>query len=233
MESHIQQKPDTTASESGSEQARSAAQDRIIERRRRFLTGGLATLPVVITTLANRPALAGDNLCTVSARMSGNLSRPVRGPCGSSPGCWRNHALSNGAASWQVTGLSPYDPFTGLFPIFKTLPWRASPTDTTLVNALDPSAKVPAIKVKISGSWVASGFPAAFPAQLVAGVLNARYYGVLYPYSESQINALLSNALSFTPPMTTSQLGTIKDRVTNLTNQLDIYHKVEAFCPVS
>jgi hypothetical protein len=33
--------------------------------------------------------------------------------------------------------------------------------------------------------------------------------------------------------MTTSQLGTIKDRVTNLTNQLDIYNKVEDFCPVS
>src|SRR5690349_17632512 len=108
MESHIQQKSDTTASADGSKRAPSA-RDQILERRRRFLTGGLATVPIAITTLANRPALAGDQLCTVSARMSGNLSRPVRGPCGSSPGCWRNHALSHDAASWQVTKLSPYD----------------------------------------------------------------------------------------------------------------------------
>jgi len=218
------------ASEGATDRA-NTARDRVLERRRRFLTGGLTAVPVVITTLANRPAL-GANVCTVSAQMSGNLSRPITGACGSSPGCWRNHALSNNASSWKLTKLSPYDPFTGLFPIFKTLPWKAVATDATLVQALDPSLKNPVVNVQISGNWVASGFPAAFPAQIVAAVLNARFYGITYPLGENEITLEVLSALAFTPPMTDNKLKDIKTRVSNLTNRLGGYNNVETICPV-
>jgi len=52
--------------------------------RRRFLSGG-AALPVVLT-LAGRPALAGQ--CTVSGRLSGNLSTPRTICDGRDPRFW-------------------------------------------------------------------------------------------------------------------------------------------------
>jgi len=56
--------------------------------RRRFTRAGLSAS--VVMTLASRTALA--NHCSVSAGMSGNLSRPHQGDCyGLTPGFWKTH----------------------------------------------------------------------------------------------------------------------------------------------
>lgn len=224
MNPHIQQKPDATSEAKGE---RSDARARALARRRRFLTGGLSAVPAIVT-LANKPALA-TNFCTISAKLSGNASRPITGPCGSSPGCWKNHALSNNASSWTSTGLSPYGLFTDLFPLLKTEPWKCIPTDATLLQALD---KTPVIKVKISGSWVNHKFPEAFTAQIVAGVLNARFFGVAYPMSEDAIKTSVLNALSFESPLTTHKVNDIKGKVSVLTDLLAGYNNVNDECLV-
>ena len=57
--------------------------------RRRFVLGGGAMAPVIVT-LASRPALA--NVCTVSGTLSGNMSRPDAVDCrGLAPSYWQTH----------------------------------------------------------------------------------------------------------------------------------------------
>lgn len=224
MNPHIEQKPDAL---SEAEAERSDAQARALARRRRFLTGGLSAVPAIVT-LANKPALA-KNFCTISAKLSGNASRPMRGPCGSSPGCWKNHALRNNASSWTSTGLSPHGLLTSLFPILKTNPWRCVPSDATLLQALDKSC---VIQAKVNGSWVDPKFPKAFTAQIVAGVLNARFFGIAYPMSEEAIKASVINALSFSSSLNDSKLKNCKDKVSTLTDTLGGYNNVNDECIV-
>ena len=59
------------------------------DARRRFLTGGLAGAPVILT-LSSRPALA--TFCSHSGMNSGNASQTVSYSCrGRSPGYWRDN----------------------------------------------------------------------------------------------------------------------------------------------
>lgn len=224
MNPHIEQKPDALSEAEGE---RADARARALARRRRFLTGGLSAVPAIVT-LANKPALA-KNFCTVSAKLSGNASRPIKGPCGSSPGCWKNHALKNNASSWTSTGLSPHGLLTSLFPILKTDPWKCYPSDATLLQALDKSC---VIRAKVNGSWVDPKFPKAFTAQIVAGVLNARFFGIAYPMSEDAIKANVINALSFHSSLTTNKLKNCKDKVSTLTDTLGGYNNVNDECIV-
>jgi hypothetical protein len=225
MNPHIEQKPDAS---SGAEGERSDARARALARRRRFLTGGLSAVPAIVT-LANKPALA-KNFCTVSAKMSGNASRPMRGPCGSSPGCWKNHALKNNASSWTSTGLSPHGLLTSLFPMFKTHPWKCFPSDATLLQALEMSC---VIRAKVDGSWVDPKFPKAFTAQIVAGVLNARFFGTFYPIGEDAIKQSVLNALtSYGSKLDSDDLKKIKNKISSLTDTLAGYNNVNDECIV-
>lgn len=68
------------------------------EARRRFLTGGIATAPLIVT-LTSRPALAtggsywGGGGCGPSSMLSGNLSNNTepQGCEGKTPGYWKTH----------------------------------------------------------------------------------------------------------------------------------------------
>jgi hypothetical protein len=236
MDSHIQRKPDMAASESATDRA-DAARDRVLERRRRFLTGGFTAVPVVITTLANKPALAA-NFCTVSAALSGNASRPITGPCGSSPGCWKNHALSNNASSWTAAGFSPNDLFTTVFPMLNIAPWKCVPNDATMLQAL--SGEV-VIKVKLTdGSkqeWL-SNFNSGFPLQICAGVLNAGFFGTpAYPLSVQQIKYKIIAVITAFPTSgsgatSNSNQANIKNAISALTSELDGYNNMTPECPV-
>jgi hypothetical protein len=238
MDSHIQQKPDTTVSEGGAQRAK-AARDRVLERRRRFLTGGLSAVPVVITTLANRPALAA-NFCTVSAVLSGNASRAITGPCGSSPGCWKNHALSNNASSWTAAGFSPGQSFTSVFPQLNSAPWKCYPSNATMLDAISGGV---IIKVKLRATddpnysvWL-DNLAAGFPLQICAGVLNAGFFGTpAYPYTVQGIKTLVTN---ITTLPTTGKKGNlnsvasnIKNAVSALTSDLNSKNTVTDDCPV-
>jgi hypothetical protein len=237
MESHIQQEPEMTASEGGTDRA-NAARDRALERRRRFLTGGLAAVPVAITTLANRPALATNNFCTISAVMSGNASRAITGPCGSSPGCWKNHALSNNASSWTAAGFSPHDLFTTVFPMLKTAPWKCYPSDATMLQALNGEVTVKVTLTDGSKTVVLSSFASAFPLQICAGVLNAGFFGTpSYPLTVqgvklAVISAITANPTSGSGACSSSNQGKIKTAISTLTNQLGGYNNVTTDCPV-
>jgi hypothetical protein len=82
-----------------------AAHERRLAARRRFLTGGIATIPVV-ATLKGRSALAATN-CSISGQQSGNLSG-VQVTCqGLTPGYYKN--TPDGWPAGPVAG--PCNPF--------------------------------------------------------------------------------------------------------------------------
>jgi hypothetical protein len=95
---------------SSPENSSDSAQDRLTGRRR-FLAGGLAAAPVILT-LSNRPALAtGGRVCTPSAYVSVAVGTSLTGPqrCyGRSPGYWKNHCPSSGSMKF-------YDVFGALW----------------------------------------------------------------------------------------------------------------------
>ena len=64
--------------------------DAKLERRRKFLIGGLATAPV-IATLSSRPAWAGAN-CAFSDRMSDHMSEDTVTCSGDAVQYWQNNA---------------------------------------------------------------------------------------------------------------------------------------------
>lgn len=236
MKSHIQQKPDTTASEGGSDRTHSA-RDRIRERRRRFLTGGLATVPVAITTLANRPALAGG-YCTVSAVLSGNLSRQITEPCGVSPGCWKNHALENNASSWTVAGFSPSQAFTSVFPMLNTPPWSCNPANATLLDGLNGGIVISVKLTDGSKAVTLSNFASGFTLQIVAAVLNAGFFGTpKYPLSVQDVQYAVIHAITKYPTdgsgaTSNGNQSNIKTQISKLTDKLNGYNTVTPECPV-
>lgn len=233
MDSHIHLKPET-ASEGD---PTNAARDRALERRRRFLTGGLSAVPVVITTLANKPALAA-NFCTVSAVLSGNASRPMTNPCGVSPGCWKNHALENNASSWTVAGFSPNDPFTSVFPMLNTPPWSCYPASATMLDALNGGVTIAVTLTDGANTVTLNNFAAGFPLQICAAVLNAGFFGTpAYPMSVQQVkNAIITtitaNKTSGSGACSNGNQGKIKTAISNLTSQLNGYNTVTPECPV-
>jgi hypothetical protein len=223
MDSHIQQKPDTTVTESGAQPAK-AARDRVLERRRRFLTGGLTAVPVVITTLANRPALAGMNACTPSAMMSGNASRPVSGPCGCRPDWWKADCDKDHAKSWRSprVQIEPDCPISAhCSSIGGNGAWSVWPSGCTMYTAVCGTAR---LKVKLTNGWSTKTYTmnSGFLPQVCAGILNARAYGTLYPVGEQWIkNQVAAIALMQT---TQSNYDRIKTAIDTLTVQLSGYN---------
>ena len=75
--------------------------------RRRFVLGGGAMAPVIVT-LASRPALA--NVCTVSGTLSGNMSRPDAADCrGLTPAFWQSNP-----GQWPKYVVGPCNPITNV-----------------------------------------------------------------------------------------------------------------------
>ncbi len=73
--------------------------------RRRFVLGGGAMAPVIVT-LASRPALA--NVCSVSGTLSGNMSRPDAVDCrGLTPSYWQTHP-----GQWPKYVVGPCNPLS-------------------------------------------------------------------------------------------------------------------------
>jgi len=91
--------PQNPPHEPGGNEAPAGRSDGVSASRRRFTRAGLSAS--VMMTLASRPALA--NHCSVSAGMSGNLSRPHAAPCyGLTPGYWKTHP-----EDWNAAGYEP------------------------------------------------------------------------------------------------------------------------------
>jgi hypothetical protein len=226
MESHIQQEPEMTASESGTDRA-NAARDRALERRRRFLTGGLAAVPVAITTLANRPALAHMNACTPSAALSGNASRPVSGPCGCRPDWWKSDCDSNRAKSWRSQRVQ-VEPDCALSVHTPTLcgsdgAWSVWPQSCDMYTAICGTAK---LKVTLTQGRDSQTYTlnANFLPQVCTGILNARAFGTLYPVGEQWIK---NQVVAITLLQTTKSdyyYNKIKTAVDNLTTTLSGYN---------
>jgi hypothetical protein len=182
--------------------------DSALARRRRFLLGGLGSVPLIVT-LANRPALAtGSQTCSISAALSGNMSRPMDNVCGDSPGCWKNHALSNNGAAWTRTGLSPNTPFASVFPMLNSNPdpydtnpsnppanqrWSVKPASGTMLQALNGTLIIEVELTDTSGKRRVSAevdllVTNAFQRHCAAAILNARYYGYpSFPLTPQQV----------------------------------------------
>jgi len=215
-----------------------STRERVVERRRRFLLGGLSAVPTIVT-LANRPALAtGGRVCTVSAALSGNASRPLTGRCGSSPGCWKNHALRNNASSWTYAGFSPNQLFISVFPMLNTAPWSVSPSNATMLQALNGQVT---IKVRLTdGSKTAtiSNFSSGFPLQICAAILNAGFFGTpAYPLTVQGVKneiiaALASCKTSGSGATSSSNQSTIRNKISALTAKFDSYIVQDTECPV-
>ncbi len=180
------------------------------EARRRFLLGGAATAPVILT-LTSRPAFASQ--CSVSGRQSGNLSKPADHQCvGLTPGYWKTHP-----DQWNGSGYDPgkctetkhgmtkngtcttYSGGTRCADIFSIL---VDPPDLTLMQAL----------------WLdAQGNPPTLLAHMVAGLLNAWRYGVgessypgyAYGYTVPDFIAYVNSRYSMDPLGLLNELDTL------------------------
>jgi hypothetical protein len=235
MKPHIERP--IPGSDPGHPPAKSRA-DRIRERRRRFLLGGVSSFSVV--TLASKPVLAtGQRVCSISAKLSANASRPLQGPCGNTPGCWKNHALSNDASSWTAAGHSPSQPFKSVFTMFDptsgTNPynaWSCSPSNATLLDALNGSVS---IRLKVTDSTTpVGGFSTTFPAHAVAALLNAKFFGTpAYPLSAQGVMNAILGAMTLHTPYTLKKVPAIRTAIENVKNTFDDYNNSGAQeCPV-
>lgn len=90
---------------------------KVVTPRRRFLKGGIAATPAIIT-LTSRPAFGALKACTTSAINSWNPSVELECPCGDTPGWYKNKpnpddwCASGGLASGyiKVKGTISEDP---------------------------------------------------------------------------------------------------------------------------
>jgi len=103
---------DRTSPERDSPATETARDDSRLERRRRLLKGGLGAAPVLMS-LASRPVLGADRLCTPSGMFSGG-SLPAEMPSceGCTPGFWK---VEPHIDEWGYAGVDPCDTFESVF----------------------------------------------------------------------------------------------------------------------
>jgi hypothetical protein len=143
--------------------------------RRQLIIGAGATASLILT-LANRPALAAKS-CNHSTWISwkGELTHPSQEPAtcvGDSPATWTGNAASLWAPSWG-TSFTTSTSFSSTFPSVTANGWSIKSGTNTLASALAGNI----ILKRGSSSNVLS---ANFPAQGVAALLNANFYGDKY-----------------------------------------------------
>lgn len=152
--------------------------------RRRLLTGGLVSVPVV-ATLASRPALAAN--CTVSGMLSGNQSLPTTTPCGGlSPGYW---GRKQHYGDWQIfvpTG-SNATTFDSVFPGFVVKADGTKNTTITMAQCFKPF-------VNDQDAFPSTWSNKELLQQVCAAVLNAAAASTLgfdYGYTVSEIETYI------------------------------------------
>lgn len=179
--------------------------------RRKFIAGGMAAAPVILT-LSNRSAFGAA--CTLSAAISGNLSRnPVPERCGFTPGYWQQ-AIKNGKwPEYRVDGVTPfgYDPYQRFSSIF-----GFNPNDLLLPGEPGVNPYTIGLRVDYGGDIDTSPPPYADPTLYdalppygqeseyliypdsnnsfvgiaVAAMLNAAFWGLVYGPLEAEVKSI-------------------------------------------
>lgn len=183
--------------------------------RRQLLLGGIATTGMLVT-LANRPALAwnkgGDanNNCTLSALGSVNPSHPTAGPCGDSPGCWKNKNCDVWSPSSyfknQPVLYNWNTPLSSVCPNLRNGVFTVSGPDK-LLNYLTSGYQgcaATTITVDLSGcgrkkSNTLTLWSYGQSCNVVAAILNDYFYGTLYHPSSciNYVNSVLGNIITY------------------------------------
>ena len=201
----------------GQAAAAAPAKDTANSSRRRFVLGGAASAPVIVT-LASRPALA--NVCTVSGTLSGNMSRPDAADCrGLTPGYWKTHP-----GAWPAYVAGPCNPLSnplgtcsdysvpsmddlagavlsGALTQAEVDAYLLAP-DGTLFSAvfgpgLTTNPSVTLMQAMCLDDTPVGGGPATVLAHAVAAVLNSIHFGATqFGYAESEIVSMVATMIS-------------------------------------
>ncbi len=151
--------------------------------RRRFVAGGAAIAPVIMT-LGNRPAFGAE--CSFSFLISGNLSKPLPTRCGFTPGKWQSPTApwSPSSKTYIPMDFGPNSTFsTFLGGMFGTAPDDKSYTADLMSNrAPDVSSVDPTLLDMLPPynndwfMWPIVGSLPSLPGHIVAAIANAEFF---------------------------------------------------------
>lgn len=151
--------------------------------RRRFVAGGAAIAPVIMT-LGNRPAFGAE--CSFSFLISGNLSKPLPTRCGFTPGKWQSPTApwSPSSKTYIPMDFGPNSTFsTFLGGMFGTAPDGKSYVANRKGNRMpnpSPLADPTLLNMLPSGNrlfmWPIVGKLSSLPGHIVAAIANAEFF---------------------------------------------------------
>ena len=182
-----------------------------LERRRKFLIGGLSTAPV-IATLASRPAWAGAN-CPYSDRLSDNLSEDPVDCLGDEVLEYQQEAVADsGARLSQVFDVGPINPVTGTYDFMtdeerKTMStgrdhWKAEDfavydsACATATRFTDIFYVTPPAPDDPNATMMQCLMSGQLGGECVAAYCNAHFYGADFGYQPSAIVKMVQDAVS-------------------------------------
>ena len=195
---------------------------RKLERRRKVLIGGVVASGLL--TIGNRPALANGGACTVSAVASANPSHTQSGPCGNSPGCWKNHDFALWADGATFMNVSvPYTHSTVLSNLFSILTQSTGNVKFSIDVSAQLGQEIDAsnhcqVNIYYADNSEHTLLDSGQLTQLVAGLLNSFFFGNSYTVANVKtiINNYFTTVYNDAVTNTSSSLADITTQTNNL-----------------